>query len=1024
MKRRLFRKLTFLCVLLLCIATGSASAQNHPLINEFVFNHTGSDTFEYIEIYGAPNTDYSSYTILQIDGDSTVAGTIDSVFAVGTSDVKGFWTTGFLDNKLENGTVTLLLVTNFTGALGADIDIDNNGIIDYAPWGSIVDAVGITDGDVNDKVYANTVLQSGYDGLAAMPGGASRIPDGMDTQSVTDWVRNDYDGAGLPGFTGTLDAWEAVNTPGSPNQLAKVARIVINEVDADTPGTDTLEFVELFDGGFGNTPLDGLVVVFFNGNDDRSYMVFDLDGYSTDANGFFVLGNALVPNVGLVFPNNALQNGPDAVALYYGNASDFPSGTLATTPIDALVYDTGDADDPNLLLILLNASQPQIDENGLGNKDNHSNQRCPNGLGGQRNTATYCQATPTPGASNNCDLYPGRIRGIQGKGHKSLYAGSAVTGVHGIVTAITPHGFYMQDPEPDADPATSEGIYVYTRSPPPVSVGDSVRVTGAVQEYYPDGYSSGNLSITEITTPVITVVSSGNALPLPVIIGAQGRIPPSMVIDDDATGDIETSGTFDPQMDGIDFYESLEGMLVQINDAIVVGPKSSDGEITVVGDAGVNAGIINPRGALVIRSNDFNPERLILDNAFLPFPEVSVGDGFPGNIVGVMDYGSGNFRLLATTLPEPSGLSPPRETTPPRSITELSVATFNMTNLNPSASASRFQQLAQQIANHLRAPDIIGVQEIQDNSGPQDNGVVDASYTYTLLVDAIQAAGGPHYEYMDIPPVNNMDGGQPGGNVRVGFLYRPDRVSFVERPGGDALSPTTVLLGPTGIELSFNPGRVDPSNPAFTSSRKPLAGEFLFNGKKVFVIVNHFSSKDSDNSLFGRLQPPVLNSEPQRVLQAQVVHDFVQSILSLDSNARIIVLGDLNDFQFSSTLSTLKGNILSNLTDSLPQEERYTYIYEGNAEALDHILVSGSLSRNSLNIDVVHVNAEFSEAERPTDHDPVIVGIQLESAAVCECDINDDGDVDGSDLAALIASAGPIDVVKFAQALGTTDCLQ
>jgi DNA/RNA endonuclease G (NUC1) len=191
------------------------------------------------------------------------------------------------------------------------------------------------------------------------------------------------------------------------NPLPPVAtNVIINEVDADTPGVDSAEFVELTDGGIGNTPLDGLVVVFYNGSNDQSYAAFDLDGFHTNANGYFTLGNPGVAGVDLVFSPGAsglLQNGADAVALFAGNATDFPNGTAVTTTnlVDAVVYDTDDADDPGLLA-LLNPGQPQVNENGGGSGDTQSSQRCPDASGGPRNTSTYSQGTPTPGAANSC----------------------------------------------------------------------------------------------------------------------------------------------------------------------------------------------------------------------------------------------------------------------------------------------------------------------------------------------------------------------------------------------------------------------------------------------------------------------------------------------------------------------------------------------------------------------------------------------------------------------------------------------
>ncbi|MEZ5033109.1 MAG: M12 family metallo-peptidase [Saprospiraceae bacterium] len=162
-----------------------------------------------------------------------------------------------------------------------------------------------------------------------------------------------------------------------PVIVQSVVSICINEVDSDTPGTDAAEFVELYDGGVGNTPLDGFALVFFNGGDDKSYYAVDLDTYTTDANGFFIVGNAGVPGVDIVFAGNTLQNGADAVAVYEANATDFPNGTSVTTTnlVDAIVYDTDDADDTGLLTGL--GQSTQYNENQNGDKDNQSISRVP-----------------------------------------------------------------------------------------------------------------------------------------------------------------------------------------------------------------------------------------------------------------------------------------------------------------------------------------------------------------------------------------------------------------------------------------------------------------------------------------------------------------------------------------------------------------------------------------------------------------------------------------------------------------------
>ena len=162
------------------------------------------------------------------------------------------------------------------------------------------------------------------------------------------------------------------------------------------------------------------------------------------------------------------------------------------------------------------------------------------------------------------------IRDLQGLGHVSPRNGQAVTDIPGIVTALRSDGFDMQNPDPDADPATSEGIFVFTSSAPTVSVGDRLTVSGTVDEFRQGGAGSTNLSVTQITSPTGTTVSTGNPLPGAVVIGTGGRIPPAAAIDDDSAGDVDAGTTFDPASDGIDFYESMEGMRVQLNDAIAV----------------------------------------------------------------------------------------------------------------------------------------------------------------------------------------------------------------------------------------------------------------------------------------------------------------------------------------------------------------------------------------------------------------------------------------------------------------------
>jgi predicted extracellular nuclease len=300
---------------------------------------------------------------------------------------------------------------------------------------------------------------------------------------------------------------------------------------------------------------------------------------------------------------------------------------------------------------------------------------------------------------------PTRIHEIQGAAHTSPLLGERASRVPGIVTAKASNGFYFQDPNVDGDDATSEGLFVFgTSAAAGVAVGDAVEVSGNVVEFRPGGSSSTNLTTTELTSPSVTVVSRGNPLPAATVVGAGGRVPPAMVIEDDASGSVETSGDFDPNEDGIDFYESLEGMRAQLNDAVVVGPTNDFGEIPVVGDDGANAGPRTARGGVVISSDDFNPERVILDDTLVRHGAVvNVGDRFPGAVTAVVDYSFGNFKFNVTGPLSPVSGGLEKETTATPRDQEIAFATFNVENLDPGDGPA-FAELAGLIVDNLQAP--------------------------------------------------------------------------------------------------------------------------------------------------------------------------------------------------------------------------------------------------------------------------------------------------------------------------------
>jgi len=369
------------------------------LINEIDVDTPSIDTKEFVELYdgGIGNTaldglvlvfyngsNNQSYAAYDLDGYTTNAEGYFVVGNVGVSNVSIV----IPSNGLQNGADAVALYT------GDATDFPNNSAV---TTDNIVDAFvyDTNDGDDTDLLVMLNL------GEVQINEAAAGNKDSHSSQRIPN---------GSGGAKNTSTYTQLIPTPGTQNggiTVKPTASILINELDADTAGTDTMEFVELYDGGTGNTILDGFVLVFYNGSNNQSYAAYDLDGYTTNAEGYFVLGNSAVPNVSIVIPTNGLQNGADAVALYTGDATSFlnNSAITMTNLVDALVYDTNDNDDVDLLK-LLNIGEVQINEDELGNKDGHSLQRTPNGVGGTRNTATYIQAIPTPGTENDAIISP------------------------------------------------------------------------------------------------------------------------------------------------------------------------------------------------------------------------------------------------------------------------------------------------------------------------------------------------------------------------------------------------------------------------------------------------------------------------------------------------------------------------------------------------------------------------------------------------------------------------------------------
>ena len=586
---------------------------------------------------------------------------------------------------------------------------------------------------------------------------------------------------------------------------------------------------------------------------------------------------------------------------------------------------------------------------------------------------------------------------IQGAGHLSPFNGQTVT-TTGVVTAVDGNGFYFQDPEGDGDDNTADGLFVFTNQTPIVAAGDEISLTGRVSEFIPGGASTGNLSTSQMTAfnnAGITIMSSGNPLPTPVIIGRGGRVPPQIdvISDDEVDPPINLQNVpgnpFDPGEEGIDFYESLEGMLVTVDSPVAVSATRTfnafSSELFTLPSKGR---FLEPRNARTQRGGillqpdpdnlgDQNPERvqIQLDGDIFPglVPAITVGDRL-SDVTGVIGYSFGNFEVNAVEAFEVKGRGLAEEKTRLRGGKDkVTVASYNVLNLSPDASdANQRVTIGRHIAKNMGGPDIVALQEIQDNSGEVDDGVTDATETLEALVAAVTAAGGPSYAFFDVAPADGASGGVPGGNIRNAFLYNPERVDLIEFE-----SLTQSALTDLGI-----------SNPdAFAGTRDPLAALFAFNGVELLVVNNHLTSRFGSTPVFGGPQPFVQAGEAEREAQVGALNEVVDQVLALDGNANVVVLGDLNTFQFTNDLEEIlpgEDGILINLVPTvgtrrgLDRNNIYTFNFEGNSQALDHVIVTNGLKR-SAQLDIVHVNVDFPRVDDTvgSDHEPLVARFRL-----------------------------------------------
>lgn len=563
------------------------------------------------------------------------------------------------------------------------------------------------------------------------------------------------------------------------------------------------------------------------------------------------------------------------------------------------------------------------------------------------------------------------IHDIQGCSHSSAYAGKQVNNIAGIVTHKVSNGFMMQSVLPDELDCSSEAIFVFTKDYPGVMIADSVSVNGLVDEFVDGNIEEHNLSQTEIINPQYKVLNSDDALPEPIIIDNLAGTIPSAIIENDGLA------KFDPGEDGLDFYESLEFMLVEIQKGIVVAPRNSYGEISILSDPMIDSNIVSAQGALLNSKEDANPEKVIVKLPTSFHDAVNVGDTFDSPIVGVMDYSYGNYKLLAFSPVEFKNT--PSEVAPFDPISGgLTLATYNLNNLSPMDENKKYTEIAKQIVKILQSPDVLVLNEIMDNSGSVDDGVVAADQTVARLISTIQNAGGPAYSYSNTNPDNNQDGGIKGGNIRTVLLYREDT--------GIALEEETPRINGSKYQdglfsIERNPTLIGEFSSSFNGTRKPRIWLLDKNGRQFFVVGVHLTSQGANSPDWGSQQPPQKPEELQRIEEARLIAHQLIEIRSQDPTTPIFITGDMNDLPWSEAVTALEEGVFVTTVDSRTPAENYSLIFEGNAEQMDYILVNQNLANNVVQARFMHINSILDQQEAVSDHDPMIIEFLLDQSA-------------------------------------------
>ena len=563
---------------------------------------------------------------------------------------------------------------------------------------------------------------------------------------------------------------------------------------------------------------------------------------------------------------------------------------------------------------------------------------------------------------------------VQGESHQSPLVGKEVV-INNVVVTKTDgdKGFYVQDKVSDNNPRTSDAVYVASKDK--VESGDLLKVQGTVKEGYMEEYSvkpgqtfkklAVSLTVTQIINATITKLGKAD---LPKALNISEKMPKDIVDN--------TPTKYNPESEALDYWESLEGMRVEVTKPKVTGPQYKGDIYVLPGD--YKGQKLNNIGGVNLRPGVQNTEVLpvTVGNKFV----AKAKDYFNENITGVVTYKNKTYKIDPSSVPaiQDGGLTREVSKIYP-SEDKLTIASYNIENFSANNNGhdetpeEKVDKIANSFIKEVHSPDIITLIEVQDNNGGVNDGTVDGVKSGEKLAQRIKSLGGPDYKYTEIAPVDGKDGGKPGANIRVAYLYNPKRVTLIGKEKGGSEEAARFVNG----HLEKNPARVDPTSVHFEKVRKSLAAEFEFKGERIVVIANHLKSKLGDDAIYGSNQPSVENTKAKRIEEAKILNAFIKEGLRQNPNLKFVLTGDFNDFEFSDSVKTIVGNELVNLMAEHEQGDRYSYFYRGSNQSLDNILISKNI-KDKVVFSPVHINASFMEEHgRASDHDPVVVQIDF-----------------------------------------------